>query len=102
MGLEYPEDAMKQARARIEALEERLERERDEDRCEIKKWFEEAQDSLTRAEALAARVEVLEEALRNIAVVGYSEDHLVNRAIARQTVTQARAALGEGDVTPRA
>jgi hypothetical protein len=35
------------------------------------------------------------EALRNIAVVGFSSDPSVNAAIAKQTVTQARATLEE-------
>lgn len=41
----------------------------------------------------APEVLALVEALRNIAVVGFSDDLAVSAVIARQTVTQARAAI---------
>ena len=44
-----------------------------------------------------ARVAALVETMRNIAVVGYSDDPSVSAAIARQVVSQARAALAAFD-----
>jgi hypothetical protein len=48
-----------------------------------------------RIEALTDQLAKAVEALRNIAVVGFSSDPSVNAAIAKQTVTQARATLAE-------
>ena len=48
-----------------------------------------------RIEALTEQLAKAVEALRNIAVVGFSSDPSVNAAIAKQTVTQARATLAE-------
>lgn len=48
-----------------------------------------------RIEALEANLEKAMEALRNIAVVGFSEDTAVSAAIAKQTVSQARATLAK-------
>jgi len=59
----------------------------------IQKWiYEEPPFFIENLEAENAR---LRDALSNIAVVGFSEDSDVARAIARQTVEQARAALEE-------
>ena len=48
---------------------------------------------MVQRDAALAQVERLREALSLIAVVGYSDDLYVASAIARQTVTKARAAL---------
>ena len=48
-----------------------------------------------RIEALTAKLAKAMDGLRNIAVVGFSSDPSVNAAIAKQTVTQARAIIAE-------